>query len=252
MSSQARQLSFVLKCTAVREKIVYYVKHRPKKEGGGFKAREWWLYAYKCVMFDLRKDLRERFRRSWRYLEGRRRVRLEYCGLYGRWMEGGGLSRKENKRMRDIESGDVGGLEVDDIVVFRAMVHKKSSTTCSPPRRRSSVARKDEEDEEEGGAERGAKRRASNDISSEENRARSYFHKRSSSSVTTTIILILFAIRFAHRRQYFPQSCHVACQQHKRHGNARGRKEDVGKPGEEKGDRETYRVLGQTLQKIRE
>ena len=129
-SVQCRQLILLLKATKMNDKIQHYLRYRPKSLT--FVPSEWWKYSLNCVLWDVRKQLRERQTRTLDFLVRRGKWRREYCNLYRRKVvtySTNPLAGHEEKRLRDLEEGSVGELGVDDIVVFRAMVHKNRNSS---------------------------------------------------------------------------------------------------------------------------
>ena len=106
--------------------------HRPSK----FTPRGYWKYAIASVLSLLRRRSVNRGRGA---MGVRRLMRVAYMELYGRKCEGV-ISKEEGKAMRGMEMQT--NVTIDDVIVWRAMVHKKLNVEPAKP-----VASKDDDNE---------------------------------------------------------------------------------------------------------
>ncbi|GMH83588.1 hypothetical protein TrVE_jg11366 [Triparma verrucosa] len=128
---QTTQTLTLLKASKHYTRILQYNRWRPPT--AQFVPREWWMYAINCILYEVKKRLKSRKVKTLSYITARGRWRKEYCGLYEKHLNNEKMTKKQREKMAAIEEGRLGDLTVDDIFVFRTMVHRKNSTPPPPP-----------------------------------------------------------------------------------------------------------------------
>eukprot|EP00977_Amphora_coffeiformis_P007537 scaffold1650_cov163-Amphora_coffeaeformis.AAC.3 len=101
--------------------------------------RAWWQYAATAIQSELQQS---RLHWSWRRFHKRYSIRKRYCDLYEQRMrveldavDAVSLSEAEETELHAIEDGNAGDLAVEDILLYRAIVHMRLGETTPRSKR---------------------------------------------------------------------------------------------------------------------